>query len=184
MLFKKTNNMSSDIFDAVKNGFFEDVKKFVAQNKASVDSVNKTGWTPLHFAALHDRFEIAEFLIQNGANVCPMIGYRDTPLRVAISAYHTKMAKLLIENGSDVNEQNWAGSTLLHVTAENCDRETFEMLIQYGADPTITDRSNLTPFVYLTDTFHVGFYNVLLENGCISGKKLAGKLTKAARSTN
>jgi ankyrin repeat protein len=72
------------------------------------------GDTPLHFAALGDRTELARLLIEQGADVNARNRNRETALHLA-AIYGYDVAQLLIGKGADIKLRNRDGDTPLTV---------------------------------------------------------------------
>jgi len=53
---------------------------------------------------------------------------------------------ILLEQGIDINEPNVEGTTALHLAVRRQKKEFIQPLLDYGADPTIADKKNETPF--------------------------------------
>jgi uncharacterized protein len=53
---------------------------------------------------------------------------------------------ILVEQGIDINEPNVEGTTALHLAVRRHKKEFIQPLLDYGADPTIADKKNETPF--------------------------------------
>lgn len=53
---------------------------------------------------------------------------------------------ILMEQGIDINEPNVEGTTALHLAVRRHKKEFIQPLLDYGADPTIADKKNETPF--------------------------------------
>ena len=75
--------------------------------------VNKTGWTPLHYAASTGQIKIISLLLQNHAYIDAASPNRSTPLMMA-SMYGTAEAvKLFLQEGADPLLRNQQGLTAL-----------------------------------------------------------------------
>lgn len=98
-----------------------------------------------------------------------------------------KMVKLLIENGANVNQpchKNKKSWTPLHIAAHMDNLNLFEKLIEFEADPTIRDVNDELALQRASDDYIHLMFDILVKNGCVSAKKMPGKLTKAAKSQN
>lgn len=83
--------------------------------------VNKTGWTPLHYAATHGHLAIISLLLENSAYIDAESPNGTTPLMMA-AMYGTPAAvKLLLEEGADPQLKNQQGLTALQF-AERANR--------------------------------------------------------------
>jgi len=83
--------------------------------------VNKTGWTPLHYAASNGNMAIISLLLENNAYIDAESPNGTTPLMMA-AMYGTPAAvKLLLEEGADPQLKNQQGLTALQF-AERANR--------------------------------------------------------------
>lgn len=83
--------------------------------------VNKTGWTPLHYAATNGHLAIISLLLENNAYIDAESPNGSTPLMMA-AMYGTPAAvKLLLEEGADPQLKNQQGLTALQF-AERANR--------------------------------------------------------------
>ena len=69
---------------------------------ADANAKDINGSTPLYWASLSGRTEIAKLLIEAGADVQVKDNFGDTPLHKASRWGHTEIAKLLIEAGATI----------------------------------------------------------------------------------
>ncbi|MCC7006739.1 MAG: ankyrin repeat domain-containing protein [Ottowia sp.] len=70
--------------------------------------VNRTDWTPLHYAATTGQQDISRFLIAQGAAVDAKSPNGTTPLMMAVRSGHIHLVKLLLDAGADVFLKNEA----------------------------------------------------------------------------
>ncbi|ADX45741.1 Ankyrin [Paracidovorax avenae ATCC 19860] len=76
--------------------------------------VNKTGWTPLHYAAsgtTDQQLEIARLLIDQSAYIDAESPNGTTPLMMAVSYGRADVARFLVEQGADPTIKNQLGLT-------------------------------------------------------------------------
>ena len=75
--------------------------------------VNKTGWTPLHYAATKGEAPMIELLLENHAYIDAESPNRSTPLMMAALYGTTSAVKLLLESGADPTLRNDQGLTAI-----------------------------------------------------------------------
>jgi uncharacterized protein len=81
------------------------VKSLIAKGA----DVNKTGWTPLHYAATKGHISIVRLLLEKHAYIDAESPNKTTPLMMATMYGTAETVKLLVDEGADVmltNEQN------------------------------------------------------------------------------
>ena len=92
------------------------------------------GTTGLHWAAHHDRLEIAGILIDAGSVVDAANRYGVTPLALASVNGSTSMITRLLEGGADPNLPNPEGETPLMTAARTGNAGAIETLLAHGAE--------------------------------------------------
>jgi uncharacterized protein len=93
--------------------------------------VNKTGWTPLHYAASRaetDSVEMARLLLEHHAYIDAESPNRSTPLMLAAMYGHADVVRLLLEEGADPSLRNEQGLTAVDF-ARRADRDDLANLI-------------------------------------------------------
>lgn len=75
--------------------------------------VNKTGWTPLHYAATTGQIEIIKLLLEEHAYIDAESPNGSTPLMMAAMYGTAEAAKLLMEEGADPTLKNEKGLTAI-----------------------------------------------------------------------
>ena len=75
--------------------------------------VNKTGWTPLHYAASKDHVAMMRLLIDNDAYIDAESPNGTTPLMMAAYYASPRAVKLMLEEGADPLLKNQDGMTAL-----------------------------------------------------------------------
>jgi uncharacterized protein len=92
---------------AAMHGELDAVKRLVAKGA----EVNKTDWTPLHYAATGGNLEITQFLIEQNAYIDAQSPNKTTPLMMAARHRNATVARYLVEEGADPTQRNDAGFT-------------------------------------------------------------------------
>lgn len=75
--------------------------------------VNKTGWTPLHYAAFVGNNDIVKLLLDKSAYIDAESPNKTTPIMMAARAGHILTVKLLLDEGADATLKNDAGMTAI-----------------------------------------------------------------------
>jgi ankyrin repeat protein len=75
--------------------------------------VNKTGWTPLHYAATKAHVEMMRFLLVNHAYIDAPSPNGTTPLMMAAHYGNPMATKMLLEEGADPRLKNHLGLSAL-----------------------------------------------------------------------
>jgi ankyrin repeat protein len=93
-------------------GQMSEVKILVDQKQVPV---NRSGWTPLHYACTNGHLEIAQFLLDKGAVVDAPSPNETTPLMMAIRAGNIQLVRLLLDRGADIRIRNQQGYSAIDV---------------------------------------------------------------------
>ncbi|KAF2259805.1 ankyrin, partial [Lojkania enalia] len=108
------------------------------------------GWTPLHYAAHHNREAALVHYIRTGHSLDGSAGSKESPLCIAVAAGHTQIVKLLCQGGADVNYATQdKGETALHIALKNGRTDIVEILLSYGPGIEIRTKDTYeTPLHY------------------------------------
>jgi uncharacterized protein len=101
----RTPQDESPLMMAALRGRTEIVRKLVARDA----DVNKTGWTPLHYAATSAHLDIIELLLEHHAYIDAESPNGTTPLMMAAQYGSPEAVKLLLEAGADASLKNQRG---------------------------------------------------------------------------
>jgi ankyrin repeat protein len=91
--------------------------------------VNKTGWTPLHYAASSGHLSVIELLLHNSAYIDAESPNGTTPLMMAAMYASPEAVKVLIQAGADLNLRNQLGLSALDF-AVRASRQNSKELIE------------------------------------------------------
>ena len=112
---------------AALKGYLPLVKKLVAHDA----DVNKTGWTPLHYAASGGHVAVTEFLLENSAYIDAESPNGTTPLMMAAMYGSPEAVKVLIQAGADLTVKNQIGLSALDFAVRG-QRQNAKELIETG----------------------------------------------------
>lgn len=138
------------IEDMLDNGDIAAIEKQI-KNGAPVNAKSKFGVTPLHVAALNNRYELVNKLISKKADVNAKTSTANfyslhTPLHFASrKSANLATVKLLIDSGADLEARDGLGATPLHHSLIFKAPELAEELIRMGADISACSNDKKTP---------------------------------------
>lgn len=101
----RTRDDESPLMMAALKGHLELAKKLIDRGA----DVNKTGWTPLHYAATGGHLAIIELLLEHHAYIDAESPNGTTPLMMAAQYGSVEAVKLLLEAGADPVLKNQLG---------------------------------------------------------------------------
>jgi uncharacterized protein len=100
-----TEQGESPLMMAVFKGQIELTQQLIKQGA----DVNKTGWTPLHYAATAGNTQLVKILLEHYAYIDAESPNKTTPLMMAAHYGTPGAVKLLLEEGADVGLKNDLG---------------------------------------------------------------------------
>lgn len=80
--------------------------------------VNRSGWTPLHYAAASGEPSIAQMLLDRSAVVDALSPNKTTPVMMAARSGNIMMVKVLLDAGADASLKNDQGMTAIDFARE------------------------------------------------------------------
>jgi ankyrin repeat protein len=99
----------SPLMAAALAGQLELCRKLIARGAA----VNKTGWTPLHYAATNGHVEVMRLLLEEYAFIDAESPNKTTPLMMAARYGSVDAARLLLQEGAEPLLKNEQGMTAI-----------------------------------------------------------------------
>jgi ankyrin repeat protein len=99
----------SPLMIAAINGQLDICQKLITRGA----DVNKTGWTPLHYAASRGHTEVIKLLLENYAYIDAESPNKTTPLMMAASYSTPETVQLLLDEGADPTLRNQLGLTAI-----------------------------------------------------------------------
>ena len=103
---------NQNLWTAAAHGDLDQVKRFVDRGWPLDEADPFYNQTPLAWAVIHDRLQVADYLLAQGADALSQFGRRlETHLHVAAFFGRFELARLLVAAGADVNVRNRTGET-------------------------------------------------------------------------
>ncbi|KAL4189291.1 hypothetical protein AMTRI_Chr08g206260 [Amborella trichopoda] len=126
----------SPIHTLAASGQIAFMDKLLELDDASIDAVDKDGFTALHKAVIAKKEAVISHLLRAGAN--PHVRDEDgaTLLHYAVQVGAMQTVKLLIKYKVDINIADDDGWTPLHVAIQSRCRDIAKVLLVNGADKT------------------------------------------------
>ena len=148
--FVHLDGFTQDIYDACRKGNLELIKQLSKVNPDTINTPNKSGYTPLIIAGYRNQLEAVKVLLDLGANV-NAVSEDGTVLTAASYKSNTALVKLLLEYQADVNVKNNAGTTplMFAIMAEN--EEIVKLFLVNKADIHAVDNANKSVKEYAID---------------------------------
>lgn len=125
----------TDINVKVNNGDTALMIAAYTANKAAVEAllakgaaVNKSGWTPLHYAAAAGDTDIVKMLLNKSAALDASSPNKTTPVMMAARGGHIYAVKMLLDAGADATLKNDVGMTAMDFARQNGNTDIMEGL--------------------------------------------------------
>src|SRR5262245_32835292 len=131
-----------------ETGDLAGVRELLAAGE-SPDVPDRTGFTPLMLAAIHDHLAIGDALLDRGAAVDARNRAGQTALMMAAINNHPRFARRLLDRGANVNARTRAGWTALMYAAWEGHPEMARVLLARGADADLRDQAGWTAQRYV-----------------------------------
>ncbi|XP_014215787.1 uncharacterized protein LOC106644674 [Copidosoma floridanum] len=149
-----------------------DMVKVLLKAGASVKSVDRDGYTPLHVAIIsyskgyrRNNFKLVKALIEAGSNVNakPKEGY--TPFVYAIICGLNDVVEQMLTAGAEVNGKGQLAMTPLFLAVLKDNVELARRLVAAGAQVNATDLNGRTCLHYAASSLNAEMVKLLLDNG-------------------
>ena len=171
---------AGDIHDAAKNGNLESLQKILSTHDGALNTLDKSGRTPLMTAAWHGQTAAVALLLKKGAkiNAHAQGDQNRTALHYAAWKGHTDTVRLLLKMGARVDAPEVDGETPLHYAAAS-NPKTLQLLMEKGADIQQVSSIGTTPLYYAVLHGNEKTARFLLKKGAPVKIKHENKLTLA-----
>jgi hypothetical protein len=118
----------TEIFDAMRSGKIENLKKAIADNKDVINAVNEVWGAPIHFAARYGKKEDVELLLENGASLETMDAKGNPVLHNLVDSGFMDNAEWLVQHTKDLGAKNKAGQTALDIAKAKNNTKFIQLL--------------------------------------------------------
>jgi serine/threonine-protein phosphatase 6 regulatory ankyrin repeat subunit B len=128
--------MYSTIHKAAQDNSLAGMRFFLAQKKPKIhiDEYDKSGSSPIHWAAEYGNDDAVAFCVEKGCDVNFSTTYGTTALMLACKENHVSTVEVLFRLGASLSAKNKAGSTAIHFAAQgdhvDCIRRLLELTVQ------------------------------------------------------
>jgi len=120
----RTAKDESPLMMAALKGHLDLAKRLIARDA----DVNKTGWTPLHYAATNGHLQIMQLLLDENAYIDAESPNGTTPLMMAAQYGPASAVKLLLDAGADPLLKNQLGLTAIDFANRVSREESAELI--------------------------------------------------------
>jgi len=128
--------------------------KWLLAHGASVNVIQRQGWSPLAAAVSSRYLEIAMLLLEKGADIEATPEKGKTPLMIAVMNSDVVMVRKLIAHKAKVDVVNSDGFTPLMFSALYGSDEIASLLLQAGADVSLKELSTRRTAAEIADYYH------------------------------
>jgi uncharacterized protein len=125
------NVVSADGESPLMMAVFRGQAAFVQQMLDKGADVNKTGWTPLHYAATAGNVQLIALLLEKYAYIDAESPNKTTPLMMAAHYGTPGAVKLLLEEGADPSLKNDLGLTAIDFAQSAKKAESVEIIAAF-----------------------------------------------------
>ncbi|MGB2866682.1 MAG: ankyrin repeat domain-containing protein [Sedimentisphaerales bacterium] len=165
---------NKSLFEAVKKGDIEQVKKLIAEG-ADVNETEDLGqvkWTPLIAAASGGDVQVVKVLLENGAKVDATESHGYTPLYYALwtdGNDSEELVRALIASGADVNKRSPGDKSypplVFAIWIREGREDNVKALLDAGADVDVKDDNGLTALYWAAFDSSKDVLDLILANG-------------------
>ncbi|KAH3761235.1 palmitoyltransferase AKR1 [Pelomyxa schiedti] len=173
---QQTNGADSDdddkaavpdnIFTACKGNNVTRVKQYIEEENVDVNSRDKEGATPLHWACYRGYMPLAKYLLSKGASIDPLTSTEgQTPLQWATIAGFIRIVHWLTSEGAEFGISDKRGYTSLHLAAQHNEGLCVHYLLQKGMPIDSPDNDGHTALHWTAYQGFDGLTRYLLGQG-------------------
>lgn len=140
------------------------VHLLMKKSTASIDSIDRKGKSPLHYAVRGGNQELLAALLAAGADINLRDSLGNTALNTAATCGTLDTVQLLLGHGADIELADIDGSTPLASTACFNRPEVTKVLLDRGADTEAADNEKWTPLIWAVKKDNLEVVKLLLDH--------------------
>uniref|UniRef100_A0ACD5XGV2 Uncharacterized protein n=1 Tax=Avena sativa TaxID=4498 RepID=A0ACD5XGV2_AVESA len=149
---------------AAIKGCLESCRFLVEESGVDVNSVSKTGRTPMLYAAQEGNVQIIRYLLDHGGDPAMPDERGSTPLHDVAMQGHSEAVRLLLSKGAPVDPVDHRGAPL-HLAASNDHVEVVKVLLEHAADLNKVVLHIASPLVMAFSGQALKCIKLLIEDG-------------------
>ncbi|KAK4065526.1 hypothetical protein Trihar35433_7646 [Trichoderma harzianum] len=164
---------------AAGNGF-DDVVKLLAQghrtwrrqftlllfgNASEINSMDKSGRTPLLYAIWNGNVAVVKRLLEAGARIDVTDSLGGTPFFYAMSYRRKAIVELLLKHGATPESEHTMITRLFFSAVEKGDLQVVKLFLDSNFDIESKGRGNQTPLPFAMEMGHIDIVRALLDRG-------------------
>ena len=136
LLTAAVQDLDERLHRGIRNGDFSNVERLLADLTVNIDGYDRSGWTPLMYAARDDGPELVTLLVRAGANLDLQNTDGETALIVAVKRGRVGGARRLLMAGAELDLLDRDGRTALD-WAVNRRRTYLAQIIRIASQPSV-----------------------------------------------
>jgi ankyrin repeat protein len=168
--------LQAPLADAAEKSDWSRVETLLAE-KADAGAAQADGMTALHWAAHHDRADVARRLLAAGAKAAAASRYGVTPLSLACVNGNGELVDLLLQSGADANEKLPGGETVLMTASRTGRPAPVKSLLSRGAKVDARDPQGQSALMWAAAEGHEEVVGLLLKAGADARARLKSGFT-------
>lgn len=151
------------LVEAIRTGDTATAVKII-DGGVDVNSKNKSGVYPLHWAAANGNIELVKKLIEKRAYINAVDGYREEPVIMwAVKKGHFEIVKMLVEKGAAVNISDRYKETPLMDAARYGHNEILKFLLNNRGNINDVTADGMSALMFASQNGHTEIVKTLLE---------------------
>ena len=163
-IYLKCHNGRNCLHIAALYGHFNLCKILKEKHKFDVHTVNKKGWTAIHFSAMCGNYELFRCLADMGADIYHKNHNGWNCLHIAALYGHLNLCKFLIDKHNfDVHMVSKSGCSALHYSVRYGSYELFRYFAEVGADIFLKTRNGSNCLHIAALNGHLDLCKILID---------------------